>query len=195
MVKTPVLAWGIRLAVFGVLQTVHANDGSGVPNTTMSTAMGCTAGYFNGDGTQCYKLHQESRSAIMAMLLCESEGATLVMPTSQTEHDFIVTLASVFNTGQFWIGITDNSLLGTTEGTYIYIDGDPLGAFEKWSASNINTGSNDCVYYASNGADLEWNTGHCLDDSRFFMCQLRESLIYKTRFFVKLSSARTPQFK
>eukprot|EP00058_Branchiostoma_floridae_P022683 XP_002608173.1 hypothetical protein BRAFLDRAFT_90412 [Branchiostoma floridae] len=152
MVKTPVLAWGIRLAVFG----------------------GCTAGYFNGDGTQCYKLHQESRSAIMAMLLCESEGATLVMPTSQTEHDFIVTLASVFNTGQFWIGITDNSLLGTTEGTYIYIDGDPLGAFEKWSASNINTGSNDCVYYASNGADLEWNTGHCLDDSRFFMCQLHD---------------------
>ncbi|CAH1238631.1 NOTCH2 [Branchiostoma lanceolatum] len=137
-------------------------------------APGCPSGYFNGEGTQCYKAHQEPRSAIHAALVCESDGATLAMPKSQVEHDFLKLLASGFGFGQFWIGITDNGLFETTEGTFTYINGDPLGAFLKWSADPANTGPNDCVYYKANGdgSDLEWNVENCLATNKFYICEL-----------------------
>ncbi|XP_078681186.1 uncharacterized protein LOC144916075 [Branchiostoma floridae x Branchiostoma belcheri] len=134
---------------------------------------GCPSGYYTGgEGTQCYKVHDEARSATMAAFVCESDGATLVMPKSQTEHDYLVALSTALGFGQFWIGITDNGLFGATEGTYIYMNGDPLETFEKWSAGNTNTGADDCVYYMANGGDMEWNTGHCLDDNKYYICEL-----------------------
>ncbi|XP_078667412.1 uncharacterized protein LOC144909214 [Branchiostoma floridae x Branchiostoma belcheri] len=139
------------------------------------SCLGCPSGYYTGgEGTQCYKVHHTARTAYMAAFVCESDGATLAMPKSQTEHDFLVTLATEFGFNQFWIGITDFAIFGaTTEGTYIYINGDPLGTFEKWSAGNTNTGADDCVYYLDNGGgDMEWNTGNCLYDNRFYICEL-----------------------
>ncbi|XP_019628228.1 PREDICTED: sushi, von Willebrand factor type A, EGF and pentraxin domain-containing protein 1-like [Branchiostoma belcheri] len=90
----------------------------------------------------CYILLDESADYMTARKICESGGGYLVVVKDEGEHQFLIDHLN--STVDIWIGLDDI----INEGTFVYNDGSPLGAFSKWAHGEPNDGggNQDCVH-------------------------------------------------
>ena len=88
-------------------------------------------------GKLFYKVHGE-RNYLDAKAQCESDGAHLATPKSESENDFLADLVANLNPRPFWIGVNDID----QEGEFISIDGDAV-SFTKWHNGEPNNSDNE----------------------------------------------------
>jgi len=80
--------------------------------------------YFYMENTnKFYKVYNDKLNWSNARAQCESDGATLAIPSSEKENEFIAGLV----TGPVWIGVTDID----EEGKYVGVDGSEL-TYTNW---------------------------------------------------------------
>ncbi|XP_078604002.1 uncharacterized protein LOC144877825 isoform X2 [Branchiostoma floridae x Branchiostoma japonicum] len=123
----------------------------------------CPDGYSYNAGL-CYRWTQTLTSALDANNDCASDGATLALPRSQDEHDYLTGLISE----TVLIGITDV----LHEGTWKYSDGTEIGAFNKFlpEADYPNTGTIDCVVMSKDDSYM-WKPSSCSQEQYGYVCQ------------------------
>ncbi|XP_019628227.1 PREDICTED: sushi, von Willebrand factor type A, EGF and pentraxin domain-containing protein 1-like [Branchiostoma belcheri] len=123
-----------------------------------------TAPYSNS----CYILLDESADYMTARKICESGGGYLVVVKDEGEHQFLIDHLN--STVDIWIGLDDI----INEGTFVYSDGSPLGAFSKWATGEPNdaVGNNDCVHLWPL-AGMTWADTICTKEKRF-VCEFEK---------------------
>ncbi|XP_066295428.1 sushi, von Willebrand factor type A, EGF and pentraxin domain-containing protein 1-like isoform X3 [Branchiostoma lanceolatum] len=123
----------------------------------------CPDGYSYNAGL-CYRWTETLSFALDAIDDCASDGATLALPRSQGEHDYLTGLVSE----TILIGVTDIF----NEGTWEYSDGTPIGAFNKLlpDADHPNTGQIDCVVMSKDHAYM-WKPSSCSQQQYGYVCQ------------------------
>lgn len=92
-----------------------------------------------------------ARAAAQAM----GPGWDLASVTSQDENDFIVNLLPPTPTerAHYWIGATD----AATEGTFVWVDGEPFVYTNWWGGEPNNVGNEDFVAYDFRSGGWAWN--------------------------------------
>ncbi|CAH1271353.1 CSMD3 [Branchiostoma lanceolatum] len=123
----------------------------------------CPDGYSYNAGL-CYRWTETLSFALDAIDDCASDGATLALPRSQGEHDYLTSLVSE----TILIGVTDIF----NEGTWEYSDGTPIGAFNKFlpDADYPNTAQIDCVVMSKDHAYM-WKPSSCSQQQYGYVCQ------------------------
>lgn len=147
----------------------------------------CPAGiprdkYLTVHGGVCYDFYVEpgyELDYVSANEDCNSRGGSIVLVKSKDVSDYLINqlIYEYGDASPIWIGLTDK----TTEGTYVWEDGTPLGSdYTNWDPSrNGTSASHDCVYL-NPGKNGLWNEDNCEDSffglfahERPYVCQYR----------------------
>ncbi|XP_050396406.2 uncharacterized protein LOC126814966 [Patella vulgata] len=123
----------------------------------LSACKVCDDGWHAYNGN-CYKVHPEIKTWSLARDKCVSQGATLIMPKTQSEMDFIHTIRDV--TSSYWVGVSDLAI----EGKWYWLDGTELTAeqsrFAPGQPANT-TAWNDCAFMANEQGSSLWSDVYC----------------------------------
>ncbi|XP_035692613.1 perlucin-like protein [Branchiostoma floridae] len=116
----------------------------------------------------CYILMDQPTDYMTARKICESGGGYLVVVKDEAEHQFLI--GHLNSTVDIWIGLDDIS----NEGTFMYNDGSPLGAFTKWAPGEPNDGAGDqdCVHLWPL-AGMAWDDTICTK-GKLFVCEFEK---------------------
>ncbi|XP_078613330.1 uncharacterized protein LOC144883016 [Branchiostoma floridae x Branchiostoma japonicum] len=117
----------------------------------------------------CYILMDQPTDYMTARKICESGGGFLVVVKDEAEQQFLIGHLNS-TTVDIWIGLDDIS----NEGTFMYNDGSPLGAFTKWAPGepNDSVGNQDCVHLWPL-AGMAWDDTICTK-GKVFMCEFEK---------------------
>lgn len=119
---------------------------------------GGTTAHVGPDGS-CLVFVATPASYVEAMAACAAMNAHLAFLKTASLDTFAEQLVGTTNT---WIGGSDR----TSEGTFVWDDGDPFG-FTSWNVGEPNNGGvdatyqEDCVIIAGEGVDKQWDDRPC----------------------------------
>ncbi|CAH1275003.1 SVEP1 [Branchiostoma lanceolatum] len=116
----------------------------------------------------CYILMDQPADYMTARKICESGGGYLVVVKNEAEHQFLIDHLN--STIDIWIGLDDI----INEGTFMYNDWSPLGAFTKWAQGEPNDGGGDqdCVHLWPL-AGMTWDDENCTEE-KLFVCEFEK---------------------
>ncbi|XP_045567427.1 C-type lectin domain family 4 member D isoform X2 [Salmo salar] len=138
-------------------------EGRGMAVPTMTTVLKCPKGW-RMLGSSCYFLSTERKTWEESRLDCQNRGADLVIINSRQEQKFL------FNCNKdFWIGLTDT----VTEGTWKWVDGNPLTTPKSWGSGQPNGGGvENCVLLTHSLSDQgTWHDYPCSYNSSW-ICEI-----------------------
>ncbi len=121
------------------------------PTYTAASATTLTSKYRRGTAGNWFEAEAD----------CESDGGHLVVIDDVTENAFV---DSQKQSTALWIGLTDH----VTEGTLLWVTGEPLG-FEVFKPDEPNdSGGEDCIHML---ATAEWNDTGCRSGQIDYVCE------------------------
>ncbi|CAH1244087.1 COL6A5 [Branchiostoma lanceolatum] len=156
------LALGL-LAPLGPLDLPEKRDQLLVDLPDLREKRGLRGGYWNGNGI-CYKIFNSRLGFNQAVETCRRHGGTLAMPRDPMAN----LLLSWVLSDSHWIGLHDQH----REGYFKWIDGTPLGSYNRWDSGNPDNadGDEDCVHF-TDWKEHRWNDLQCNNRLRF-ICQV-----------------------
>ncbi|CAH1258631.1 PKDREJ [Branchiostoma lanceolatum] len=121
----------------------------------------CPPGY-TAHGPYCYKAFTDAKTYDGAKAACAtgSKGGELIIIRDTATQQFVESLRPD-PTQPYWIGLDDI----TTEGRWVYSDGQPLGTMNKWGSGEPT--SADCAYMSPAGT---WGATSC-GQTKHYICQ------------------------
>eukprot|EP00063_Salmo_salar_P090468 XP_014065303.1 PREDICTED: C-type lectin domain family 4 member E-like [Salmo salar] len=137
-------------------------EGRGMAVPTMTTVLKCPKGW-RMLGSSCYFLSTERKTWEESRQYCLNRGADLVIINSRQEQ-------FLFNRNNgFWIGLTDT----VTEGTWKWVDGNPLTTPRSWGIGQPNGGGmENCVLLIHSSSDQgTWHDYPC-SSNRPWICEI-----------------------
>ncbi len=126
----------------------------------------CELEYYGDDDVPYLFCYGDRRAWSRAALECEGYGYEIVTIDDDTENSWVTNTANSYETGRWWIGLSDRD----TEGTYAWYSGTAV-SYTNWAPGEPNdpSGHSDCVAFGRNSTET-WSDEQC-NAARPFVCE------------------------
>ncbi|XP_034044863.1 hepatic lectin-like [Thalassophryne amazonica] len=133
-------------------------------HSQLSKALAEACAYGNSFGGSCYLFSITQKTWADSKAECEKLAAHLVTISSEDEQQFITGKISEGH----WIGLSDEE----EEGTWKWVNGEPLNTTYWLSGEPNNTGNNeDCAVVLPSKSLINWNDLNCQQFLRRWICE------------------------